>query len=295
MDLRFVSIALAFQLGNLVLRSLALRNVIAAAYPEKRITVVSVGAAYAAGVAANSFMPARGGEALKLALLRMRIPGSSVPTLAAAGAILLLLDGIIGVGLAVVAWWAGLIPQLPGLPAVPTPAAALHHPIVAGLVVLGVMIVLALLAGPLRKRVRQLRERVAQGAAILRSPLRYLRQVVLVQLGAWGCRIAVVYFLLAAFGLPATVSVAAVVVVASGISTLVPVTPGGAGTQQALLVYVLQTSVTAAAALSFSVGMQVGITAVNTLIGLAALMLIFRTMRPVAALRAARVRVGQPA
>lgn len=291
-DLRFVSIALAFQLANLVLRSVALRNVLAAAYPGKRISVLSVGAAYAAGTAVNSFTPARGGEAVKVALLRMRIPGSSVPAIVAAGSILLLLDAAIGLGLAAVAWWAGLIPQLPGLPAVPTPAVALDHPVAAALVALGAVALLSLLAGPLRRQARRLRHRIAQGAAILRSPLRYLRQVALVQLGAWACRIAVVFFLLAAFGLRATIPVAALVVVAGGLSTLVPVTPGGAGTQQALLVYVLQTTATTAAALSFSVGMQVGITAVNTLIGVVALMVIFKTMRPVAALRTARARAG---
>ena len=54
-------------------------------------------------------------------------------------------------------------------------------------------------------RLRMLRQRIAQGGAILRTPRRYARQVVLVQAGAWTCRIAVVFFLLAAFRLPASV------------------------------------------------------------------------------------------
>ena len=128
---------------------------------------------------------------------------------------------------------------------------------------------------------------VEQGGAILRTPTRYVRSVVTLQLAGWACRIGVAFCLLAAFGLPATVPLAVLVVVAGGLSTLVP-TPGGAGTQQVLLVYALQQTASTAAALSFSVGMQVGITAVNTVIGLTALMFMFRTLRPVAAVREAR-------
>jgi hypothetical protein len=39
--------------------------------------------------------------------------------------------------------------------------------------------------------------------------------------------------------------------------------------------------------------MQVGTTAVNTAVGLAAAMLLFRTMRPLAAARAARARLAR--
>jgi hypothetical protein len=70
------------------------------------------------------------------------------------------------------------------------------------------------------------------------------------------------------------------VVVAGGVSTAVPATPGGAGTQQLLVVLVLQHVATVASALSFSIGMQVGITITNTLLGLIALSVFFRTLRP---------------
>ena len=68
-------------------------------------------------------------------------------------------------------------------------------------------------------------------------------------------------------------------------STLVPATPGGAGTQQLLIVVALQQVASATSALSFSIGMQVGVTVVNTLVGLAAITLVFGTLRP-AAIRA---------
>ena len=56
---------------------------------------------------------------------------------------------------------------------------------------------------------------------------------------------------------------------------------------QVMLAYALSQTATAAAVVSFSVGMQVGVTAVNALLGLAGAMLAFRTARPVTALRSA--------
>jgi uncharacterized membrane protein YbhN (UPF0104 family) len=286
LDLRFVAVALAFQLANLALRSFALRNVLQAAYPEKRISPLTVGSAYAAGVALNAFAPARGGEALKIALLRLRIPGSSVPTLVSAGILLTLLDALIGSSLIVTAWAIGALPVLPS-PQLPSLGLLTGHLFAVGGIVLVLLALIAAVARPLARRARAVWLRVEQGGAILRTPTRYLRSVVTLQLAGWTCRIGVAFSLLAAFGLPATVPIAVLVVVAGGLSTLVP-TPGGAGTQQVLLVYALQQTATTAAALSFSVGMQIGVTTVNTLIGLTAMMLMFKTLRPVAAVRAAR-------
>jgi uncharacterized membrane protein YbhN (UPF0104 family) len=286
LDVRFVLLALVFQIANLILRSFAFRNVLAAAYPEKRISPVTVGGAYAAGVALNAFAPARGGEALKIALLRLRIPGSSVPTLVSAGVLLTVLDAAIGSSLIAGAWGFGLLPSLPP-PRLPSIDALTGHPLVVGAIGLTLVVASLLAGGPILRRARGLWLHVEQGGAILRTPMRYLRSVVTLQLAGWACRTGVAFSLLAAFHLPATVPVAVLVVVAGGLSTLVP-TPGGAGTQQVLLVYALQQTASTAAALSFSVGMQVGITTVNTIIGVAALMLMFRTLRPVAAVRAVR-------
>jgi uncharacterized membrane protein YbhN (UPF0104 family) len=126
----------------------------------------------------------------------------------------------------------------------------------------------------------RLRRNLRQGVAILGTPRLYLRRVVPFQAAAWVCRLGVVFAMLSAFGMSATVPIAGLVVVASGISTLVPATPGGVGTQQLLIVVALQHVASAGSALSFSIGMQVGVTVVNTLIGLAALLVVFGTLRP---------------
>jgi uncharacterized membrane protein YbhN (UPF0104 family) len=149
---------------------------------------------------------------------------------------------------------------------------------------LGVVVFLA--AKGFAKPWRLLTERARCGAAILTTPGRYIRTVVTMQAGAWVSRIAAAFFLLAAFGLPASPRLATLVVVLGGLSTLVPATPGGMGAQQLLLVYALHGTVAGATALSFSVGMQVTVTATNTLIGLVAVMVVFRTLHPLAAIGA---------
>jgi uncharacterized membrane protein YbhN (UPF0104 family) len=109
---------------------------------------------------------------------------------------------------------------------------------------------------------------------------------------AWACRIGVVMALLAAFGLPASPTVAAFVMVVAGMSTIVPLTPGGAGTQQVLLAYALSEAASGAAVVSFSIGMQAGVTAVNALLGVGAAMVACRSLRGFSTLRS-RVRASE--
>jgi uncharacterized membrane protein YbhN (UPF0104 family) len=150
-----------------------------------------------------------------------------------------------------------------------------------------VTLAVALAVRGLPSRLASVWAQARQGGAILRTPTRYACRVAAVQAAAWLCRIGVVVCLLAAFGLDADPLVAAMVMILCGVSTLVPLTPGGAGTQQVMLAYALSQTATAAAVVSFSVGMQAGITAVNALLGLGAAMVAFRTLRPAAALRSA--------
>lgn len=284
-DPRLIVLAVVFHVTNHVLRSLAWRNVLAAAYPDRTIPLVGVTAAYTMGVALNAVLPARGGDAAKLALVRTRITGSSVATIASTMTVLVLFDLVAATLLVLVIALTGMIPFAPKLPLEGLPHLLVTHAftVAAGatLATLAAIAALRRLRGPLTN----LLARARQGGAILRTPARYARQVVAVQGAAWGCRIMVVFFLLQAFGLPATVPTAALVMVLCGASTLVPLTPGGAGTQQLILTYALVQAASAALVLSFSVGMQVGITAVNAVLGLIAAMVAFRTAHPIAALR----------
>ena len=282
LDGRFVALALAFQLATLGFRALAWRAVLVAAYPRTRIPVLALGCSYVAGVALNAFVPARGGEAAKVALARAQIKGSSIPTIAASLSVIVLLDAILGGALIGVLWATGLLPSLP-LPSVPALAPV---GIGAGVALLVVGGLLAFRFGP---QFRRLLSSAASGFAVLRSPSVCLRTVLPFHLAAWACRVGVFYFLLESFHIEVGLETAILLAVLNGAATAVPV-PGGAGSQQLLATYALQGAISTAAAVSFSLGIQVSVTVVNTMVGLLAAMLLFRTLRPVAAIRAARRR-----
>ena len=282
LDGRFLVLALVLQLGTLAFRALAWRGVLAAAYPGRRIPVFSLGCAYAAGVALNAYLPARGGEGAKVALARAQIPGSSIPTLAASLSVVMLVDALLGGSFVVALWATGVLPSLPALPGLGL------SPLVLGVAAAGAVAV-ALVARRFAAALRRVLASAALGFAVLRTPTLYLRTVLPFQLAAWACRIGVVYLVLQAFRIDAGLETAALVVVLNGAATAVPV-PGGAGSQQVLATYALQGVISTAGAVSFSLGMQAGVTVTNTLVGLAATMILFRTLRPLAAVRAARAR-----
>ena len=293
-DPRLAIAALVLHVTNHLLRSVAWRAVLAAAYPQVRVPLLTTAAAYASGVALNAVAPARGGDAVKVGLMRAALPGSTIATIAATMSVLVLFDVLLASVLVVVVGLAGVAPvDLVGLARGGVVAWVLGHATAA----LGLAVLLAAGAWVVwrvgRRRVTALAARLRQGGAILRTPVRYLRTVALVQVAAWCCRVGVVFCLLAAFQLPASVPMAGLVMVLCGASTVVP-TPGGAGTQQVMVAFALSQTASAAAVVSFSVGMQAGVTAVNALLGVVAAMAVCRTLRPIAAVRGAMVAARGP-
>ena len=93
-------------------------------------------------------------------------------------------------------------------------------------------------------------------------------------------RLASIFFFLRAFGIPATAhNVAADAGRAEPLDAF-PITPGGVGTEQGLLVYIFRGHVPATPLLSYSVGMKIAVTAFNVVIGFAVLALMVRTFSP---------------
>jgi glycosyltransferase 2 family protein len=284
LDWRFLVAALALQLVTVACRAGAWRNILAAAYPEQRLPIFSLGCAYATGMALNAFLPARGGECAKVALARAHIPSSCLPTIAASLTVLLLVDAAFGASLILGLWATGVLPEPPPVPGVG------FVPVAVGLAAVSI-VALGLVAHRSRATLRGFLSSAARGLAILRSPSRYVSTVLPFQLGAWVCRISVVWLALEAFRIEAGLGTVLLIVVFNGLSTAIPV-PGGAGSQQLFATYALQGMISTAAAMSFSVGLQLGTTVLNTTVGLVAAMLLFRTLRPRAAARLVRARLA---
>jgi uncharacterized protein (TIRG00374 family) len=275
-----LAIALALSLTNLVLRSIAWRNILQAGYPQGRVRYRSVLAAYLAGVGTNSIVPARGGDVMKVYMVHRTMPGAAVTTLTSSLLCETMLDAVIGPALLIAAYASGRIPRLPALGHLATWEWSffIEHGRVFGIALAALLIGAGVFFTYLERHVNRLWARVKDGFAILRTPRRYATHVAAPQLIGWVCRAAAMYWFLKAFQIPAGALDATLALAAGSASTLLPFTPGGVGPQQALLGYMFRHTAPAAAVLSFSVGMQFAITLTYVIAGGAAIGLTLRRL-----------------
>jgi uncharacterized membrane protein YbhN (UPF0104 family) len=276
-----LAIALGLHFCRLVVRTVAWRNILQASYPDERVRWRPVLGAYIAGVGVNSIVPGRGGDLVKLYLVHRRIPNTTYTTLASTLVVETLLDMVLALLIFVWALTQGVLPSLHVLPNLPSfdwgwlfrdskaTATAIAF-LTAGVV---------WLVWRTAHRVADFKQRVGRGFAILRDRPRYAREVASWQLLSWIFRIASLYFFLRAFHVHASIHNALLAQVVDSLSTLLPFSPGGAGTKQGLLVYVLQGQAPASRLLAFSVGQYVAVTVFNVAIGAIAVYAMLRTLR----------------
>jgi uncharacterized membrane protein YbhN (UPF0104 family) len=271
-------IALGFLLAMQLARAWAWHNVLRAAYPTRRISFLTLSAAYLAGAGINAIVPAHVGDVTKVFLAKRQIPGSSYPAVTSSFLVQTIFDTVAGLLVFSYAITQGLLPPLPQLPHLPAFEISFwaSHPqtllIVTGALLLAIAVGIYLLA----HRVRRFWDRVKQGLVILTTPRRYLREVAAWQGIGWLCRFGAFWFFLEAFGIGGSVGNVMLVMSVQAIATIVPFTPGGAGAQQALLVATLS-GPSRSAVLSFSVGTQIAMAAWSVVLGFGAILLVFRT------------------
>jgi uncharacterized membrane protein YbhN (UPF0104 family) len=274
-------LAVAFHLVRMLMRVRAWQNILQAAYPKTKVRYWSTFGAYLAGVGVNAIVPARAGDVVKLYIARHRIEGSSYPTLASSLVVETLFDFVVASLLFLVAIQQGLLPGLPDLPRLPAFdwSFVVEHPEIAVFIwciMLGGLLVLIAWAS---RHVTAFKQKLVLGFAILHDWRVYVREVVSWQAGSWLARVVSTFFFLRAFHVDATAETTLAVLVVSGLSTLLPFTPGGAGTQQAILVFALAGAATSSTILAFSFGQQLVITIVNVTIGFGAILLMLGTLR----------------
>ena len=286
-DPRLALLALTLHLANIAFRSLAWTNVLRAAYPDRRVPLLGIAGAYAAGMALNSFVPARGGDVAKIALARTRIRGSSVPAIGSSMGVLAAFDAVVGATVILLLAAFGRIPSPPGLPGSrprPGRSSAIHgsrrrrgppgrgrsrrRPAVGSARALALAELQAGIRDP--RLAPPLRDGGRPGAAG-RLDVPHRRRV-LPACGAQRSRLAQ-RSRDRGHG-RRTVDARA--------------DAGRVGTQQVMLAYLLHTTASTATIVSFSIGMQAAVTTLNVLVGLTAAMLMLRTLRPMSALRALR-------
>ena len=261
----------------LSLRALALYNILRAAYPEAQIDRRQVWGAYIAAYGFNNVVPARGGDVIKLFLVRASIPESRYPAVASSFLVESVFDLTMAVPVLLFAFTQGVFPKPPDFSKLEAFDLSFFaaHPRFA-LFVLTVLAILALLAfALLSRRVSAFWEEVRQGVVILRDGPRYRREVWLVQFAGWLLRCVAFFLLLEAFGIGGSVRNVLLVLGVNAVAAIVPFTPGGAGVQQALLLKVFAGTAGASTVAAYSVGQQIAIATVSLGVGFAALVFVF--------------------
>jgi uncharacterized membrane protein YbhN (UPF0104 family) len=256
--------------------SLAWRNTIAAAYPESTVRWRTIYAAYMSAVGVNAVIPARGGDAVKLFLAHRAVPGATYTTLAATLLVLSFFDMAAGAAIFVYALTLGVLPgfgSLANLPGFDFRWVA-ESPEFSLLLLLALVILGGVGIAWVRLHLEEFKQRVRQGFTVLDDKTVYLRRVALWQAADWTLRFVAIWFFLGAFGIDQSIRNVLLVQVTQSLATLVPVSPGGIGTEQAFIVYVFSgTGVGRSTLLAFSVGMKLTLIVTNVIVGFTALFL----------------------
>jgi len=268
-------IGMALYALYLLLRSRALFNAVRAAYPGVSVRWRDVWGGYMVGYAINNVFPLGGGNIAQLFLTRVAIEPASYPTIASALATGVVFDWLAGLLVMGFAFTQGVFPKPPDfskLPAFDISFFASNVRFTLFFVtVLGIVFLVAFAL--LSAKVRAFWQRIRQGLAILRDRDRYGREMASWQFASWIARFFSYWALLDAFHIGGSVRNALLVLAVQVVASVFPFTPGGAGVQQALLLTIFAHAPEVAA---FSVGQQIATAALTSVLGFAAMVLIFR-------------------
>jgi uncharacterized membrane protein YbhN (UPF0104 family) len=274
----WLAVALVLSLAMQLCRAHAWANALRAAYPGGRVGEVGVVGAFLVGVGLNGILPARGGDAVKIVLAKRSVRDSTYPSMISSFAVLAPFDSFMGFLVLGYALTQGLLPRPPRLPELSAFDVSFWaaHPdfLLFALTALGIGLI-ALFA-VLARRAEKVWLHLKQGVAIFREPRRYLREVAAWQFAGWLLRFTSFWLFLEAFGIGGSAATVLLVMSVQAISGALPLTPGGAGAQQALLVATLS-GPTRATVLAYSVGQQIAVTAWSVAIAFITLGIVFRT------------------
>ena len=285
-SLAALALAVTLHLGKVVAEARSWHGIVRHAYPSGRVRFRTTLGAFAGAIGANAVLPARVGDALRLGIMRRRVPGSTVTTLASTVVLETAIEIVVGLVVigAVLAGGRSI-----GHVRAPVSLVASHQ---VALGAIGAVFVVLGIAGLLfRRRLARFAASMAQGMSVVRAPRQLLYGVMVWKLLAWALRFGAVYFFLVAFHLGSGLWVVLLVVAAQNLAGMLPLAPGSAGTQQAALAFALAGTVSAGAVVGFGVGMQVATAVADVAIGLVAGALVSSWSDVGDALRPARRRL----
>ena len=221
--------------------------------------MTSIYAAYVSAVGVNAIIPVRGGDAVKLYLAHRAVPGSTYTALASTLLVLSIFDAVIAAAIFIYALTLGVLPGAGALGGLPASTSASSRPTRSSrsscwrrFVIFGVIGFFWA-----RLHIDEFERRVFQGFTVLRDRTEYLRRVAAWQAADWTLRFVAIWFFLGAFNVDQDLRNIFLVQLTQSLATLVPISPGGIGTEQAFIVFVFTgLPVPRSLLLAFSVGMK---------------------------------------
>ena len=266
-SLAALALAIALHLAKVVAEARAWHRIVSHAHQCENVRFANTLGAFTGSLGLNALLPARVGEAYRIAVMRRHVRGSTFGSLSATIVLETLLELTFGVAVIVAVILTGR-----SVGSVPSPvhaaASFFGHPATIAVVAAVSVAVLAWLSCG-RFRLSTIFRPVRQGFSVVATP-RVLLGVLIWKLLAWTLRLATVYWFLVAFHLSSGLSIVLLVIAAQSLAGLIPLLPGSAGTQQAALAVALVGTAGAGATLGFGVGMQMSTTVADVTIGTAA-------------------------
>ncbi len=254
-----IVVGILLQTANTALAAAAWFGILRAT-PLAGVSYRIVLAAYATSVALNSFLPANIGTWVMLLMFTALFAGATFPMMVSGIVVQKIAFSVFNIAL-----YLYLFLSVAGSFSVKLGFLADHTALVVA-ILLGGVVLLVLLARAFRKRLEGLREQVLDGGAVLRTPRRFLLDVVAPSLGSYLARLAIVGVFLAAYSIPATFHNIATVTASNSISNTVSATPGGVGVTQAMNSVALAGSTDAATATAYSISQQLVTSAWNVIL-----------------------------
>jgi hypothetical protein len=283
-----------------VVRNRGWFHILRASYPDATdLRARDAVAAFFAGSGLNAVIPARGGDVMKLYLVKRRIPEGRYSTLAATFVPEGLFESFCGIALVAYAFARGFLPipatrlEIPSIDV----TFVLNHPILSSIALVVAVVLLVLLYRWLKRTATRVIERVRQGFAILRSPRAYFTGVVSWQALGRLIRLGSLAAFMAAFGLPVTLESTILVMAAQGGGRIIPLAPASAGLRLAMLSYglveVTHQQIDIGRITAFSFGVSFVLLIVSLMIALAIIGKMLGTINPRHAIRKVRESIAE--
>jgi uncharacterized membrane protein YbhN (UPF0104 family) len=238
------------QSAQTTLAAAAWLAILRAAYPRVKITFRLVLAAYATAVAMNSFLPANIGTWVMLIMFTTVIAGATFTAMLSGIAVQKIPFSIFNIAV-----YLYLFISVAGSFSIKLSGVSDHWLRVV-IIAAGVILLAVLATRLFREQWAKMREELMAGGAILRSPSRIIKGLVLPELGSYLAKLGVIAVFLGAYSIPVTFHNVAAVTASNSISNTVSLTPGGVGVTQAMNSAALKKDADASTATAYSASQQ---------------------------------------